>query len=206
MPAAWLSAAKAAIETALFDAVGKTLGVSASVLLGGAVRDRMQVLWTLASGDAVALGKGETVAVGAGELVALRDGDGVSFFSAGLDFLRCLCGVGVGLTKKCLILSASDPSSSLVPRAWLVIAIATVIAITIKEVSFVFTRCSFEVRPPILPGQLYSFGCRRRDSPAGNFHSANGRGSLARRVRAREFPRRGYCENRKRSGCYRLLG
>jgi muconate cycloisomerase len=46
------NAAKAAIETALFDAVGKTLGVSASVLLGGAVRDRMQVLWTLASGDA----------------------------------------------------------------------------------------------------------------------------------------------------------
>ena len=46
------NAAKAAIETALFDAVGKTLGMSASALLGGAVRDRMQVLWTLASGDA----------------------------------------------------------------------------------------------------------------------------------------------------------
>src|SRR4051794_21891489 len=45
------NAAKAAIETALFDAVGKTLGVPASALLGGAVRDRIPVLWTLASGD-----------------------------------------------------------------------------------------------------------------------------------------------------------
>ncbi len=168
----------------------------------------------LASGDAVALGKGEVVVVGTGEAVALGDGDrdalgegvGVSSFSAGVDFLRCLGGVGVGLTKKCLIFSPSDSSSSLVPRAWPVIAIATVIAMTIKEATFVFTRCSFEVRPPILPEQLYSFGCRRRDSPAGNFHSANGRGSLARRVRAREFRRRGYCENRKRSGCCRLLG
>src|SRR6478736_7118579 len=43
--------AKAAIETALFDAVGKTLGLPASALLGGAVRDRIPVLWTLASGD-----------------------------------------------------------------------------------------------------------------------------------------------------------
>ncbi len=47
------NAAKAAIETALFDAVGKTLGVSASALLGGAVRERIPVLWTLASGDPV---------------------------------------------------------------------------------------------------------------------------------------------------------
>jgi muconate cycloisomerase len=45
------NAAKAAIETALFDAVGKTLGVSAVQLLGGAVRESMPVLWTLASGD-----------------------------------------------------------------------------------------------------------------------------------------------------------
>jgi muconate cycloisomerase len=45
------NAAKAAVETALFDAVGKTLGVSAGLLLGGAVRDRVPVLWTLASGD-----------------------------------------------------------------------------------------------------------------------------------------------------------
>src|SRR3954471_14229810 len=45
------NAAKAAIETALFDAVGKTLGLPASALLGGAVRDRISVLWTLASGD-----------------------------------------------------------------------------------------------------------------------------------------------------------
>ena len=45
------NAAKAAVETALFDAVGKTLGLPASALLGGAVRDRVPVLWTLASGD-----------------------------------------------------------------------------------------------------------------------------------------------------------
>ena len=45
------NAAKAAIETALFDAVGKTLGVPAALLLGGVVRDRVPVLWTLASGN-----------------------------------------------------------------------------------------------------------------------------------------------------------
>jgi muconate cycloisomerase len=45
------NAAKAAIESALFDAVGKTLGVSAVRLLGGTVRESIPVLWTLASGD-----------------------------------------------------------------------------------------------------------------------------------------------------------
>jgi muconate cycloisomerase len=45
------NAAKAAIESALFDAVGRTLGVPAVQLLGGVVRDRMPVYWTLASGD-----------------------------------------------------------------------------------------------------------------------------------------------------------
>jgi muconate cycloisomerase len=45
------NAAKAAIESALFDAVGKTLGIPAVQLLGGAVRESMPVLWTLASGD-----------------------------------------------------------------------------------------------------------------------------------------------------------
>ncbi len=47
------NAAKAAIETALFDAVGRTLGLPVTALLGGAVRDRIPVLWTLASGDPV---------------------------------------------------------------------------------------------------------------------------------------------------------
>jgi muconate cycloisomerase len=47
------NAAKAAIESALFDAVGKSLGVPAAALLGGVVRDRFPVLWTLASGDPV---------------------------------------------------------------------------------------------------------------------------------------------------------
>ncbi len=45
------NAAKAAVETALFDAVGQTLGLPAAQLLGGAVRSRVPVLWTLASGD-----------------------------------------------------------------------------------------------------------------------------------------------------------
>lgn len=44
-------AAKGAIETALMDAVGKTLDLPASALLGGAVRQRMGVIWALASGD-----------------------------------------------------------------------------------------------------------------------------------------------------------
>lgn len=43
--------AKNAIETALLDAMGKRLNVPASELLGGRVRDRLPVLWTLASGD-----------------------------------------------------------------------------------------------------------------------------------------------------------
>jgi muconate cycloisomerase len=45
------NAAKAALESAMFDALGQTLGVPAALLLGGAVRDRIEVLWTLASGD-----------------------------------------------------------------------------------------------------------------------------------------------------------
>jgi muconate cycloisomerase len=45
------NAAKAAIESALFDAVGRTLGVPVVQLLGGVVRDRVPVYWTLASGD-----------------------------------------------------------------------------------------------------------------------------------------------------------
>lgn len=43
--------AKSALETALLDAQGKRLNVPVSTLLGGAVRTRMPVLWTLASGD-----------------------------------------------------------------------------------------------------------------------------------------------------------
>ncbi|NKC34322.1 muconate/chloromuconate family cycloisomerase [Falsiroseomonas selenitidurans] len=45
------NAAKAAIETALLDAVGKTLGLPVAALLGGAARESFPVLWTLASGD-----------------------------------------------------------------------------------------------------------------------------------------------------------
>ncbi|WP_338771994.1 muconate/chloromuconate family cycloisomerase [Massilia sp. METH4] len=43
--------AKCAIETALLDAQGRRLGVPVSELLGGRVRDRLPVAWTLASGD-----------------------------------------------------------------------------------------------------------------------------------------------------------
>lgn len=43
--------AKNAIETALLDAQGKRLGVPVSELIGGRLRERLPVLWTLASGD-----------------------------------------------------------------------------------------------------------------------------------------------------------
>ena len=43
--------AKAGIETALLDALGKRLNVSVSQLLGGSVRIELPVLWTLASGN-----------------------------------------------------------------------------------------------------------------------------------------------------------
>ncbi len=45
------NAAKSAIETALFDALGKRLELPVHALLGGAVRDHIPVLWALASGD-----------------------------------------------------------------------------------------------------------------------------------------------------------
>lgn len=43
--------AKSAIETALLDAQAKRLGVPLVTLLGGAVRESLPALWTLASGD-----------------------------------------------------------------------------------------------------------------------------------------------------------
>lgn len=43
--------AKCAVETALFDALGKRLGLPVSELLGGRIHDRLPVAWTLASGD-----------------------------------------------------------------------------------------------------------------------------------------------------------
>jgi muconate cycloisomerase len=45
------NAAKAAVDTALLDAVGRTLGLPVVSMLGGMVRERVPVLWTLASGD-----------------------------------------------------------------------------------------------------------------------------------------------------------
>ena len=43
--------AKCAVETALLDAQAQRLGAPLSDLLGGRVRERLPVLWTLASGD-----------------------------------------------------------------------------------------------------------------------------------------------------------
>jgi muconate cycloisomerase len=43
--------AKCAVETALYDAVGKRCGLPVSELLGGRRHDRLEVAWTLASGD-----------------------------------------------------------------------------------------------------------------------------------------------------------
>ncbi|PTQ74326.1 muconate cycloisomerase family protein [Pseudomonas sp. GV071] len=43
--------ARSAVETALLDAQGKRLGLAVSELLGGRVRDSLEVAWTLASGD-----------------------------------------------------------------------------------------------------------------------------------------------------------
>lgn len=45
--------AKCAVETALLDAQGKRTGLPVSELLGGRVRERLPVLWTLASGNTV---------------------------------------------------------------------------------------------------------------------------------------------------------
>ncbi|WP_419913954.1 muconate/chloromuconate family cycloisomerase [Hoeflea sp.] len=44
-------AAKSALNTAILDALGKTLDLSVATLLGGASRDRISVIWALASGD-----------------------------------------------------------------------------------------------------------------------------------------------------------
>lgn len=43
--------AKCAIETALLDIEGKRLGIPVSELLGGRVRNELEVAWTLASGN-----------------------------------------------------------------------------------------------------------------------------------------------------------
>jgi muconate cycloisomerase len=44
--------AKAAVEMACVDLVARSLGVSAAMLFGGAVRDRIRTLWVLGTGDA----------------------------------------------------------------------------------------------------------------------------------------------------------
>ncbi|MBL1421257.1 MAG: mandelate racemase [Alphaproteobacteria bacterium] len=44
--------AKAGVESALFDAVGKALSMPATMFLGGVVRRSIPIIWVLASGDA----------------------------------------------------------------------------------------------------------------------------------------------------------
>lgn len=44
-------AAKSALNMALMDALGKSLDVNVATLLGGPLRDRISVIWALASGD-----------------------------------------------------------------------------------------------------------------------------------------------------------
>lgn len=46
------SSARAAVEAAIMDAAGKAMHLPVTALLGGAVRDKVEVLWALASGDA----------------------------------------------------------------------------------------------------------------------------------------------------------
>ncbi|SMC99112.1 muconate/chloromuconate family cycloisomerase [Primorskyibacter flagellatus] len=46
------NSAKGAIETATFDALARSLDLSVTTLLGGALRESVPVLWALASGDA----------------------------------------------------------------------------------------------------------------------------------------------------------
>jgi muconate cycloisomerase len=46
------SSARAAVEAAIMDAAGKAMNLPVTALLGGAVRDKIEVLWALASGDA----------------------------------------------------------------------------------------------------------------------------------------------------------
>lgn len=58
--------AKAAVEIALWDGLGKRLGVSVAQLFGGAVHDRLPVAWTLASGNS------ETDIAEAEEMIAKR--------------------------------------------------------------------------------------------------------------------------------------
>lgn len=43
--------AKCAVETALLDIQGKRLGLPVSEIIGGSIRDRIEVAWTLASGN-----------------------------------------------------------------------------------------------------------------------------------------------------------
>ncbi|MEM1363529.1 MAG: muconate/chloromuconate family cycloisomerase [Pseudomonadota bacterium] len=45
--------AKSALNAAILDALGKSLDVSVTSLLGGALRDQISVIWALASGDAI---------------------------------------------------------------------------------------------------------------------------------------------------------
>ncbi|MDE8652011.1 muconate/chloromuconate family cycloisomerase [Novosphingobium album (ex Liu et al. 2023)] len=75
--------AKNALETALLDAAARRAGLPLSALLGGRMRDRLPVLWTLASGDTardiaeaetmIAAGRHDTFKLKIGKRAMARD-------------------------------------------------------------------------------------------------------------------------------------
>ena len=151
----------------------------------------------VADGSGVELGLGVTAAPG--------EGLGASVFLGVADVLRCLRGIGVGvLTRKSLTFLENDSSSSSVART--PPTTANTAAIMIKSRNVLFMYPCPRIRLPIPGGQLYSFGCLRRDSPAENFRLANGPGNPAKPARAEASRRQEYFGTRRRSVCCRLRG
>ena len=182
-----------------FFAGGDGLGAGVSLGLG------VMVGFEIGLGDAEGRGvvDGSGVTLGAGVAGAPGEGLGVSFFFGAVDVFRCLRGIGVGvLTKKSLTFLENDSSSSSIARTGATTANAA--AIIIKSRNVLFIDACPGIRLPIPRGQLYSFECPRRDSPAESFRSANGPCNPAKPIRAEAFRPREYFETRRRSGCCRL--
>lgn len=177
---------------------GLGLGVSLGVGLNAG--------FGIGSGDVTVSGvvDGSGVALGAGVAGALGEGLGVSFFFGVADVFRCLrVGIGVGvLTKKSLIFLENDSSSSSIARTGATTANAAAIKIKSRNVLFIYAYPG--IRLPIPGGQLYSFGCPRRDSPAENFRWANGPGNPAKPIRVEASRPQEYFGTRRRSGYCRL--
>ena len=184
---------------AFFFVRGDGLGAGVSPGVGAMVG------FGICFGDAEGRGAAEDSggALGLGVASALGEGLGASFFLGVADVFRCLRGIGVGvLTKKSFTFLENDSSSSSVARTPPTTANAAAIMIKSRNVLFIYP-CP-KIRLPIPGGQLYSFGCPRRDSPAENFRLANGPGNPAKPVQAEASRRREYFGTRKRSVCCRL--